>query len=77
MVAVCKRVRLQLGSHFPLASSLPGWIGGYLRDSPASVDGINAKNGLDRLVFNFFHTLKITLSGYAVVLDSLLFKSTS
>jgi hypothetical protein len=59
VVAVCKRVRLQLGSPLPLASSLPGWIGGYLRDSLASVDGINAKNGLDRLVFNFFHTLKI------------------
>jgi hypothetical protein len=61
VVVVCKRVRLQLGLSLPLARSLLGWIGGYLRASPASVDGMNAKNGLDRLVFNFFHTLKITL----------------
>jgi hypothetical protein len=60
VVAVCKRFAYSWGFPFPLA--LLGWIGGYLRASPASVDGINAKNGLDRLVFNFFHTLKITLS---------------
>lgn len=77
MVAVCKRVRLQLGLSFPLASSLSGWIGGYLRASLASVDGINAKNGLDRLVFNFFHTLKITLPDYVVGFGSFLFKSIS
>ena len=60
-----------MGLSFPLASSLLGWIGGYLWVSLASVDGINAKNGIDRLVFNFFHTLKILPLGLGVVLGSL------
>ena len=55
VVAVCRRVRVV---SCPTTILMRGWIGGYLRGLPATVDGINAKNGLYRLVFNFFHALK-------------------
>jgi predicted GNAT superfamily acetyltransferase len=69
VVVVSERVRSAWSFSSP-CKSLHGWIGGYLRDFFASVDGINAENGIDRLVFNFFHTLKITLSGFGVGLGS-------
>jgi hypothetical protein len=40
-------------------TSLRCWIGNNLQALPAIVDGINARNGLCRLVFTFYHALKV------------------
>lgn len=70
VVAVCRHVRVY--TSYPTAASLRGWIGGYLRGLPATVDGINAKNGPYCLVFNFFHALKKFTLGFGIELGSLI-----